>query len=179
MNRRTFLASAGIAGGLAGLLAGCGIFTITKTNGVTTVTINVAKIDQYGNALASFTASVADVPGIGAYLVPVKAIENVVLQDVAAFDAAANGQTVLTFDANSIPASINSILADGKILLTTIGKALPQSAIVGTVLEAFNAVQTIVMVIEALLPVDTKLAAAAAPRPFPMTEGRALAVLAR
>ena len=176
MNRRTLLTTM-IGGGTLGALAGCGIVTSTTVNGVTTVTINVAKIDQYGTALASFTASVAGVPGLGQYLVPVEAIETVVLQDVAAFDAAAGGQTVLTFDANSIPAAINSILADGKSLLTTIGKALPSSVIVGTVLEAFNAVQTIVLLVEALLPVDTKLAAAAAPRPLPMTEARALAVL--
>jgi len=168
MNRRTMLLSIP-----ALAVAGCGIVTTTTTNGVTTVTINVAKIDSYAKAFGAFTSAVAGVPGIAPFLTTVEVAESMALQDLAAFDAATNGQLVLTFDATSVPASITSILDDGRAVLTAIQTALPQTAIIGTVLDAVNAVKTIVMLFEALLPSFGAVAASRAP----MSEAQALAVL--
>ena len=168
MNRRALLATTMLAP-----LAACGVVTSTTTNGVTTVTINVAKIDSYAKAFGAFTSAVAGVSGIAPFLTTIEVAESMALQDLAAFDAATNGQLVLTFDATSVPASVTSILDDGRAVLAAIQTALPQSAIVGTVLDAFNAVKTIVMLFEALLP---SFGAVAASR-VPMSEAQALAVL--
>ena len=111
--------------------------------------------------------------GIAPFLTTVEVAESMALQDLAAFDAATNGQLVLTFDATSVPASITSILDDGRAVLTAIQTALPQTAIIGTVLDAVNAVKTIVMLFEALLPSFGAVAASRAP----MSEAQALAVL--
>ena len=173
MNRRSLLLGATALG-----MAGCGIVTTTTTNGVTTITINVAKINQYAQAFASAVATVLGVPGVavllGPYLTPFQAIAGAVVQDIAAFNTATNGAAVLTYDSTSIPSAVTSVLNDGKSILSTISQALPQTAIVGTLMSAVNAVQTIVMLFEALLPT---VAASRAAIPPPMTEAQALAVL--
>lgn len=175
MNRRALLRSAAPFV-VTVYVGGCSIFTTTTTNGVTTVTLNVAKINQYAQAFASGVATVLGVPGVsvllGVYLAPFQAIENAVVMDIAAFNAATGGSATLTFDATSVPASINSLIADGKSILTTIQTALPQTAIIGTLMDAVNAVQTIYDLFVALLPSTT--VSAALP---PMTEAKALAVL--
>jgi uncharacterized protein YceK len=171
LNRRTLLSATALLG-----LAGCGIVTTNTTNNVTTVTVNVAKINQYAQAFAAGVATVLGVPGVsalmGQYLAPFTAIENAVVTDIAAFNAATGGAATLTFDASSVPASITSILNDGKNILTTIQTALPQTALIGTLMDAVNAVQTIVLLFEALLPAAT----VSAPL-LPMPEAKALAVL--
>lgn len=176
MNRRTMLAGASVFA-----LAGCGIFT-SKTDPVThvtTYTMDVAKIDKYAQAFKSGVATVLSVPGVeallGVYLVPFKAIEGIVVQDIAAFDTATGGLATVDYNSSSAQAAIDSLLNDGKKILTTIAAALPQTAIVGTLMSAVNAVQTIVLLFEALLP-GTVAASRASVTP-PMTEAQALAVL--
>lgn len=181
MNRRTLLTSAAPVIALSGLIVGCSVLTETTTNGVTTITINVAKVNQYAEAFASGVATVLGVPGValmlGVYLAPFQAIAGTIVQDIAAFNTASGGQSVLTFDATSVPAAVNSILADGQKILNTIANALPQTTIVGTLLSAIDAVQTIVLLFEAMLPATVGATFAAVPRIGPMTEVDALAVL--
>ena len=173
MNRRTLLLAIPV---LPVALTGCNLITTTTTNGITTVTIKVGAVNQYAQAFAAGVVTVLGIPGIaplfGAYLAPFTAIENAVVQDIAAFNAASSGAAVLTFDANSVPASVTSLLNDGRTILTITGNALPQTALTGRLLDVLNAVQTIVMVFEALLPAG--LVGAAMP---PLSEAQALAVL--
>lgn len=157
-------------------VAACGVFTTNTTNGVTTISVDVAKIDGWAQAFQNAGNLVLALPGVPALLGPaapiVTATIAMVAADIAAFDKSAGGSVVLTFNAGSVPAAISSVLADGQKLLSTIQAALPSTAIVGTVATYVNALATIVSVFEAAigLPV-AKLSAAS------MSEAQALAAL--
>lgn len=177
MNRRCFLraTSALIP---AALLGACGAVTTTTTGGITTVSVNVAKIDAYAQAFQNAGNTILGMPGMAAMLGPYALVASqvtaAVATDIAAFDKAAGGQTTLTFDATSVPASINSVLADGQKLLTTIRAGLPQTAVVGTVATYINALATVVSLFEAMVGTAP---AAAIMGATPMSEDTALTIL--
>ena len=157
-------------------LAACGIVTTTTTNGVTTITVNVARVDAWAQAGANAATLIADLPGIAATpaSVAILGIVALVKLDAGAFDKAANGQTVLTFDANSVPASIASLASDARTLLGDARAALPNvaSTAMNDAQTYVNAVQTLVSLFDATVG-GVKVGAV----PAPMTEAQALAVL--
>ena len=94
-------------------------------------------------------------------------------KDVAAFDAVTHGSATFTFDETSVPASIKSLLADGRSILTDTQDALGAAAKTGPVATYLAALGTIVSLFEATAGV-----AGATPGARPtMTEGAALAAL--
>lgn len=162
----------------AALLAACGTVTSKTMAGVTTVTINVAKVDAYAQAFENAGNTILSVPGVtgllGPYAIVASDVTAIVGTDIAAFDKAAGGKTVLTFDATSVPASVNSVLADGQKLLTTFRAGLPQTAVVGALAAYLNALATVVSLFEAMIGAPP----ASATKDFtPMPEGVALAIL--
>ena len=148
------------------------IITSTTTNGVTAITVDVAKVAAYAQALQNGARQLAGL-GIASagFNASMLLAANVIATDAQAFSDAAGGKLVLTYDGTSIPAGLASIFADGQKILSGGTAALPQTAIIGTVAAIFQAVQTVVGLIETFLPI----ALAATPRP--MTEAAALAVL--
>lgn len=158
-------------------LSGCSLFTTTTTNGVTTVTINVAALTAYGQAFINGASLIGSLPGIATSPVGliIVGLAPVVSADLAAFSKAANGALTLSFDSTSIPNAIQSLLKDGQALATDAQAAL--GAVAGTALTTaqtyFNAVQTVVALFNAAL---ASAGVAAAPL-TPMTEAEALATL--
>jgi hypothetical protein len=159
--------------------AGCGIITTTTTGGVTKISINVAEVDAWAQAFVNAGNLIYGLPGVAGLLGPIGSVVQIVVKmvaaDVMAFDKSAGGVTDLTFDATSIPAALNSILADGRKLLATVQGALPQIGAINNVSTYANALATIVSVVEAALgvsPVSMRAGAVS-----PTAEAAALAVL--
>ena len=171
MLRRNLLSTASLLA-----LGGCGAFTLSTANGVTTVTINVAQIDSWAQAFKNGAKLILGLPGIlpmlGSAGNVAFALIDVVATDIRAFDVAASGSATLSVNLNNVPDFISTVLADGQMILGTITKALPDTAIVGTAATYLNALATVVSLFEAMLGV----APAAAPRAR-MSETAALALL--
>ena len=70
------------------------------------------------------------------------------------------------------------MVADAQSILTTIAAALPQTALVGTVLQIVSAVKTIVLLLEAMVPPLVPASATRAMGSVPvMPEATALTIL--
>lgn len=160
-------------------LAACGVFTSTTTNGVTTITINVAQVNAWGAAFINAAALVSGLPGIagtpaGLAIVAVGAVAKT---DLAAFTATAGASVSLTFDKTSAPAAIQSLLTDGQTLLTdaqgALGSVAPAS--LGSAQTYVAAIQTIVSLFTAAMGVSASTAKVSATAP--MSEANALASL--
>jgi hypothetical protein len=159
-------------------LAGCSAITSTTTNGVTTYTVNVAEITAWGQAFANGATMIGGLPGllgtpIGLGIVAVSAV---VKADLTAFAATAGSQLTLTFDSTSVPAAVNSLLGDGKTLLTDAAGALGNvaSTVITTAQTYVSAVQTVVSLLSAAIGAQL---AGAVPGAVPMSEATALSVL--
>jgi hypothetical protein len=162
----------------AALLAACGIVTTTTTNGITTITANVARINAWGAAFINAAELISALPGIADTRAGMVVSESsmVITADLSAFAKAAGSAVTLTFDATSIPASMTSLLNDGTTLLHVAQAALPSAtgAAVSDAGAYIMALQTIVSLFTALVAAAPTTTAAAV---SPMAEKRALAVL--
>src|SRR6185437_11906274 len=119
MNRRRLLRTTALAL-VAAPIAACSVFQSTTTNGVTTITVNVAKLDAWGQAFINGGTMLLGLPGVATLPagVEIAAVLVMAKANLAALDAETHGQAMLTFDSTSVPAAIQSVLADGKNLLT-------------------------------------------------------------
>jgi len=144
--------------------------TTSTVNGVTTVTINLTSITAWGEAIANAATLLA--PLTGALAPVIAAIAQTAQTDLAAVTASAGGAAVLTFATGSVPAAIESLLADGQTILTDI------SGLTGTTLNTsvaqtyVTALRTVVSVFGAAIG-----SASATPEETNMTEAQALTVL--
>jgi hypothetical protein len=176
MNRRAILSLAGLGLSTAALAA-C---TTTTSGGVTTLTINVAKIDAYAHAIQSAgTALLAD-PVIAGLLGPNVALAETavaaVVAGLTAFDAAAGGAVTVSIDTSGVSAAVQSILTNAQSLLALIqaGVSTSKTALASTISNYIASLATIVALLQVLVASATT-GAKAAPV-LPMTEARALAV---
>jgi hypothetical protein len=157
----------------AALLAGCGLITSNTTNGVTTITINVADLDNWGNAIVNAASLLA--PFVGPIGATILEVGTVAKADLTAADVAAGGSLSLSFNSTSAPAAVSSLLADGQKIVSTVGSAVTTGAVTQLVAEAqtyLTAAETIVSVFSAALGLAS--ASLAVPK---MTETAALAAL--
>lgn len=169
ITRRAFLGTAPAAA-----LAGCGVITTTSAGSGTTVTVNTARADAWGQAFINAASMLA--PFAGAAAPAILAIGAVAKADLAAFDTASGGSLVLTFPSGSVPAKLAAVLADGQKLLAAAQADMP--AKIGTEAQtALNALATIVSTAEAVVGVSPTLAAARLSATAPMSESAALKVL--
>lgn len=159
--------------GALALLTGC---TSTTTNGVTTVTINVAQANAWGQALLNATSLVTSLPGVVGTppALAISAIEPLISADLTAFNTAANGQLVLTYDRSTPASAVTSLAADGQKLVSDVQAAIGTvaSGQLQTAQTYLAAVKTIVSLFQAAAGSVTAAAA-----PGGMTEAQALAVL--
>ena len=167
ISRRTLLRTSAL--GSVAALAACGVVSSTTSNGVTTITVNVAQVAAWGAAIKNGAALIAGLPGIagtpqGAV---VMAIVAVVTADLAAFSTAAGGSVSLTFNSTSVPAAVSSLLTDAQGALGNVG-----ATVLATAQTYVAAVQTIVALFESAL--GSTAVGASAPK---MTEAQALTVL--
>lgn len=155
------------------LLPGCDPVTTTTTNGVTTTTINVADLDNWGTAFINAASLLA--PFLGPVGTTILAIGTVAKTDLAAVDSAAGGSLSLSFNSTSVPAAVSSLLADGQKIVSTVTSAVTNGTVSALAAQAqtyLTAAQTIVSLFSAALGLAS--AASAAPK---MTEAAALAAL--
>ena len=171
LTRRTLVASVPVLAA-AGALAAC---STQKVNGVTTITLNVAQANAWAQALLNATTLVAGLPGIVGTppALAVMAIEPLISADITAFNTAAGGKLVLTYDSTSPAAAVTSLAADGQKLVSDV------QAAIGTV--ASGALQTAQTYLAAVKTVVSFLQAAAgssaAAAPVGMSEADALKTL--
>lgn len=174
ITRRHALASATGLCGLAALSA-C---TTTTANGVTTVTLNVAQVVAWGNALVNGANMVASLPGISGLpaAAPVAAIGALIANDLAAFAAASGGAVTLSFNSTSVPSAVASLEADVNSLLVTAQKTVTGVAAtyLSTAQTYINAIETVVSLIQAATASVPMLAKAGA---APMGEAQAMTIL--
>ncbi|HQT89094.1 MAG TPA: hypothetical protein PK677_11155 [Acidiphilium sp.] len=182
MNRRHLLTAASVIAPAA-LLAGCGIVSTTSTGGVTTVTIDVAKLDELTVALTSGAKTLLANPLIAAAMgLAADAAAQVILTSVAAavaqIDAQAGGKQVLTFSASSVPAAVASLSADVAALFkdAQAGVAGAGTAIGSNVMQVYDAFQTVVALIQVMIP-SPLVGAAKVGAKMVMPEAQALAIL--
>ncbi|MBO1329232.1 hypothetical protein OQ496_12765 [Acetobacter suratthaniensis] len=196
LSRRALLRSSGLAG--LGLLAAC---TVTTTHGVTTITLDVAKVKNYGqaglNAATTVTSFLSTLPVMAPYALAITAAETALSGALSAFSSAAGSTLTISYNDASWKTRVDSILSDLDTLSAAIESAIAGS---GAALTApalsnaktvYGALATLISVFKALLGVaDAKAPAASHMRvtramvlagaPVPatgMTEVRALAVL--
>lgn len=169
-SRRAVIARSLIGMPFLAFLAACGIVTSNTTNGVTTLTLNTAKLDTLVKAIIAGIGPVIANPLIAAALGPSLPIVQGILVAISAADAAlvkqAGSSQKLTFDSTSIPAALTSIGADLQTLfgdvntaMTAVGKKLDS-----TTQNLFSAVETVIAEVVALIPVFSSATTAAAVR---------------
>lgn len=195
ISRRSLLRTSSL-GLAAALLAAC---TVTTQNGVTTITLDVAKIKNYGqaglNAAATVGSFLSGFPTLAPYVAAIELADTALSGALTAFSTAAGSTLVITYNDANWKTRIDSLLTD----LNKVGDAI-EGAISGSgsVLSAKvlaeaktykNALATLISVFQGLLGVSdaTAPASSAMPRamirtgaPHPitgMTEAQALKVL--
>lgn len=160
-SRRNLLKTAPLFG--AGLLmAGCSVFSANTINGVTTVKIDVSRLDAYSKAIISGASTLLANPLIANALGPVKVAAATLLfssieSGISKIDASAvntGGVQTLVFNATSVPAALTSIEGDVSTLFADIkngftGASKPLSA---TAIQAYDAFETIVALIQVMIP---------------------------
>ncbi|MFT8699050.1 hypothetical protein [Acetobacter orientalis] len=195
ISRRSLMRTSSLGLGLA-LLTAC---TVTTQNGVTTITLDVTKIKNYGqaglNAAATVGSFLGGFPTLAPYAAAIELADTALSGALAAFSTAAGSTLVITYNDASWKTRIDSVLADLNKVASAIEGAISGS---GSVLSAKvlaeaktykNALATIISVFQALLGVSDAPAQAStamiramirtgAPHPVTgMTEAQALKVL--
>ncbi|MBB3884968.1 hypothetical protein, partial [Acetobacter oeni] len=178
-SRRNFLRNATALAGIAGLAA-C---TATTTNGVTTITLNVTKVKDYGqaglNAAATVAGFLAAYPALAPYMTAITAAEVALSGALSAFSDAAGTTLTISYDDATWKTRVDSILSDLNTVDTAIAAGISgggsklSSAVQTDAQTALSALKTIISVFEGLIGVS---GARAATIPT-MTEAQALAAL--
>jgi hypothetical protein len=154
-------------------LAGCAVSTV---NGVTTLTVNLAAVNAYAQAVENSVTLLTSNPLIAAAIPApaatiIKAAQAAVGTAIAALDKEYAGQISFSFDATNVPAALLSLQADASTIFAgfqTVAEGIG-AAVPAAVSQALLALQTIVSLVNALtianvgavetpMPADTALA---------------------
>lgn len=195
ISRRNFMRTSAL-GLSAAALAAC---TAATTNGVTTITLNVTKVKNYGqaglNAAATVTSYLSSFPTLAPYALAITAAAKALSVALGAFSTAAGSTLTITYNDATWKTRVDSILTDLDTLAAAIESAIAGSgsilsaSVIADARTADNALATVISVFKALLGVsdarapighvftrDMLLVGAPVPRTG-MTEAQALAVL--
>lgn len=158
LSRRSFLRSSVLAGAAA--LTAC---TVTTTNGVTTVTLDVAKVKNYGqaglNAAATVTSFLSSFPALAPYALAITAAETALSGALSAFSTAAGSTLTISYNDATWKTRVDSILSDLDTLAAAIESAVAgsgsalSSSVLSNARTAYNALATLISVFKALLGV--------------------------
>lgn len=165
MNRRNLLGASALAA-TGAVLAGCGLFTTSTTNGVTTLTVNVDTIDKIAHAIENAVLLVASLPGIVGTPVAatIAAVGSLVISAVDQFDSASGGSLSVSIDTTGVLPAIQSLIADAQKLLgylqTSIGNLV--GAALQTAQTYAAALATLVSTLQAAIGLATTTPPAAA-----------------
>jgi hypothetical protein len=182
MNRRKFLSFGALAAATTALAACTTLRDGTKT----TLTLDVSKINSYGqaglNAAETIAAALAFIPAVSPYIATVTTIAELLKSDLAKFAASTSGKITVVYDDSSVKTIVDSVSTDLSHLLDAIKQAAAsaiaakagvtqntqnQISLIG------NALSTIVSVFEAMLGTVSTGSASSAK----MSEADALNVL--
>ncbi|MBE7728864.1 hypothetical protein [Komagataeibacter sp. FXV3] len=156
-SRRSLLRAG--AGTLAtGWLAAC---TATKSGKVTTITLNVAEVVDYGNAILSFASTAINVSFVAsamgtANLALASTVISSLRSALAAFQSAAGSSTSVSYDSTSVRAAFDSILADVEKIDTLIIAVITgtaanlSSSVVSEARTAAGAAETLIDLLKAM-----------------------------
>ncbi|MGE4522647.1 MAG: hypothetical protein AB7D19_09215 [Acetobacter sp.] len=159
LSRRSFLRSAALVGATA--LTAC---TVTATNGVTTITLDVTKVKNYGqaglNAAATVTSFLSSFPALAPYALAITAAEAALSGALSAFSSAAGSTLTISYNDTTWKTRVDSILSDLDTLAAAIESALAgsgavlSSSVLSNARTAYNALATLISVFKALLGVS-------------------------
>ncbi|MBE7619578.1 hypothetical protein GL297_08045 [Komagataeibacter sp. FXV2] len=144
------------------MLPGC---KSTTTGNVTTITLNVAEVADYVDALLNFSSTAINVPLVAAAMgAPNVALANTIIAALTAagkaFVAAAGSSTSVSYDSASVKAAFDSILTDiGQvntlIIATITGMAADlSSSVITQAKEAAGAAATLIDLLKAMVAVS-------------------------
>lgn len=177
ISRRSFLRNAAAGTAAIGLSA-C---TVATSNGVTTITLDVTKVKNYGqaglNAAATVTSYLSTFPALTTYMAAITAAEVALSGALSAFSSAAGSTLTISYDDASWKTRVDSILTDLSTVAGAIQSAISAagSMLSGTVQTdakvALSALQTIISVFKGLLGISSARVGTG------MTEAQALAAL--
>ena len=170
LSRRSLL-RAGAGTLAAGFLSAC---TATKSGTVTTITLNVAEVVDYGNAILSFASTAINVSFIASAMGTANlALANTVIASLksalAAFQSAAGSSTSVSYNSASVKTAFDSILADVEkvdslIISTITGTAANLSSTVITQAKtAAGAAETLIDLLKAMVDMTGPRLGAVAP----------------
>lgn len=159
----------------AALLAAC---SISSSNGVTTFTLDVAKVDQDASAMIQAVSSVLALPGIGVALGPNLVVVQTALAAaqaaLASFDQATHGKATVDIDTTSAKSFVNSLVADIQTVIAGLQPVVGKLA--GSLQQQVSiyltAIQTLIPFV--LSAIDLASATPAKALKLPMTEAQAL-----
>lgn len=159
LSRRSLLRNTSLAG--MAMLAAC---TVTTTNGVTTITLDVTKVKNYGqaglNAAATVTSFLSTFPAMAPYALAITAAETALSGALSAFSSAAGSTLTISYNDASWKTRVDSILSDLDTLAAAIESAIAgsgsvlSSSVLSNARTAYNALATLISVFKALLGVS-------------------------
>lgn len=142
-------------------MAGC---AVTTTNGVTTITLDVAKVKAYGqaglNAAATVSSFLSAFPALAPYAAAISVADTALSGALSAFSDAAGSTLTINYNDASWQTRVSSVLTGMTTVSGAIDNAIAGSGAVlsATVIAdaktASNALATIVSVFEALLGIS-------------------------
>ncbi|KON65741.1 hypothetical protein KOEU_04280 [Komagataeibacter europaeus] len=187
LSRRSLL-RAGAGTLAAGFLSAC---TATKSGTVTTITLNVAEVVDYGNAILSFASTAINMSFIASAMGTANlALASTVIASLksalAAFQSAAGSGTSVSYDSASVRAAFDSILADVEkvdtlIIAVITGTAANLSSnVVSEARTAAGAAETLISLLKAMVDLSGPRLRGASPQAGQAAIGRiAIFVAAR
>lgn len=179
LSRRAALQAILPLAALSASLAACGVFSSSTTNGVTTVTVDTARLNTDGQAIVTMATTILSDPLIASAL----GTNVMVAQDLLAaasatmlkIAAVTNGKASTSIDVSSVQAFVTTFLADINQIVSLVMAVMP-GVISGVVV---NKVQTYLTAISTLVPLVQLAVALATPAaivPGKMTEAQAVAL---
>jgi hypothetical protein len=185
VSRRHALLSASALAPLA-FLAGCGVFSTSTSNGVTTVTVNTAAINTDGSAIIAAATSVLAIPlvsgALGANMVAAMAALAAAKTALASIAATTNGSASASINVTSVQAFVTNLLTGVGQITTLTGQAL--SSVGATVVQSdltvaqnyLASINTLVAFVQIAASLATPATASAIKGGPMMTEAEALRI---
>lgn len=186
ISRRNILSALPLAGAAVGL-AGCGIVSSNTTGGVTTLTINVGKLNTLMTVAEADALALLQNPLIATAIGPavdksaILVVDSIKASMKALSASVPTGTQTLSFNANNVPAALTSLQNDITALFAdvTTGVNGAGKSLGANVINGYDAFQTLLALALALIPFSAKSVALEAMPVKPkkvMSEEKALAV---
>ncbi|MGG6429384.1 hypothetical protein ACQ5TV_05310 [Acetobacter ghanensis] len=160
LSRRSFLRTSTLLGATA--LTAC---AVTTTNGVTTITLDVAKVKAYGqaglNAAATVSSFLSAFPALAPYAAAISVADTALSGALKAFSDAAGSTLTINYNDASWQTRVSSVLSGMTTVAGAINSAIAGSGsilsatVIADAKTADNALVTIISVFEALLGISS------------------------